>query len=70
LWRLWQERFALFNRGVAPERFESRVLAWLWLHPHGATPRLNSAKRSCQSRQSGTRALRSAGGAPSLSALQ
>ncbi len=36
LWRLWQERFALFNRGVAPERFESRVLAWLWLHPHGA----------------------------------
>ncbi|AYC31105.1 diguanylate cyclase [Pseudomonas cavernae] len=31
LWRLWRERLALFNRGVAPERFETRVLAWLWL---------------------------------------
>jgi len=33
LWRLWRERLALFNRGRAPERLESRVLAWLWLRP-------------------------------------
>ena len=35
LWRLWQERFNLFNRGAAPERFEARVLAWLWLRSRG-----------------------------------
>jgi GGDEF domain-containing protein len=35
LWRLWRERFALFNRGVAPGRFDGRVLAWLWLRPRG-----------------------------------
>lgn len=35
LWRLWRERFALFNRGVAPERFDGRVLAWLWLRSRG-----------------------------------
>lgn len=35
LWRLWKERFALFNRGAAPERFETRVLAWLWLRSRG-----------------------------------
>ena len=34
-WRLWRGRFALFNRGVAPERFDSRVLAWLWLRSPG-----------------------------------
>ena len=34
-WRLWRGRFALFNRGVAPERFDSRVLAWLWLRAAG-----------------------------------
>lgn len=33
LCRLWRERLALFNRGRAPERLESRVLAWLWLRP-------------------------------------
>lgn len=32
-WRQWQERLALFNRGIAPEHFDSRVLAWLWLRP-------------------------------------
>ncbi|RON09786.1 diguanylate cyclase [Pseudomonas brassicacearum] len=31
LWNVWQERFALFTQGSAPERFESRVLSWLWL---------------------------------------
>ncbi len=36
LWRLWRERFALFDRGTAPERFETRVLAWLWLRPHAS----------------------------------
>ncbi|WP_433735905.1 diguanylate cyclase domain-containing protein [Pseudomonas putida] len=30
-WRGWLERFRLINQGAAPERFESRVLAWLWL---------------------------------------
>lgn len=34
VWELWRERFTLFNEGRAPERFESRVLAWLWLRPH------------------------------------
>lgn len=28
---MWQERFGLFSHGSAPERFESRVLSWLWL---------------------------------------
>lgn len=36
LWQLWSERFGLFNRGVLPERFEARVLAWLWLRPQSA----------------------------------
>jgi len=31
LWGVWQERYRLFKRGSAPERFESRVLSWLWL---------------------------------------
>ncbi|MDD2103882.1 diguanylate cyclase domain-containing protein [Pseudomonas putida] len=31
LWGVWQDRFGLFNHGSAPERFESRVLSWLWL---------------------------------------
>ncbi|MFZ6045834.1 diguanylate cyclase domain-containing protein [Pseudomonas sp. CR3202] len=35
LWRLWRERFGLFNRGAPPERFEERVLAWLWLRSRG-----------------------------------
>ncbi|MDH1338780.1 diguanylate cyclase domain-containing protein [Ectopseudomonas oleovorans] len=35
LWRLWQERLHLFNHGVAPERFEERVMAWLWLRSRG-----------------------------------
>ncbi|MDH4607814.1 diguanylate cyclase [Pseudomonas sp. BN102] len=35
LWRLWRERFGLFNRGTVPERFEERVLAWLWLRSRG-----------------------------------
>ncbi len=43
LWRLWRERFGLFDRGVAPERFESRVLAWLWLRPHGAVHAVRDA---------------------------
>lgn len=28
---VWQERFSLLRQGPAPGRFESRVLAWLWL---------------------------------------
>ena len=36
LWQLWNERFGLFNRGELPERFEARVLAWLWLRPQSA----------------------------------
>ncbi len=35
LWRLWRERFSLFNQGQAPARFEERVLAWLWLRSRG-----------------------------------
>ncbi|MGV8865154.1 MAG: diguanylate cyclase [Pseudomonas sp.] len=35
LWRLWKARFSLFNRGAAPDRFESRVLSWLWLRSSG-----------------------------------
>lgn len=31
LWEIWRERFNLFRQGCAPERFESRVLSWLWL---------------------------------------
>lgn len=31
LWGLWQERYRLIKQGCAPERFESRVLSWLWL---------------------------------------
>ncbi|VVP48769.1 hypothetical protein PS862_05275 [Pseudomonas fluorescens] len=31
LWRLWKARFSLFNRASASDRFESRVLSWLWL---------------------------------------
>nr|WP_030128958.1 diguanylate cyclase [Pseudomonas sp. QTF5] len=31
LWEIWRERFNLFRQGSAPERFESRVLSWLWL---------------------------------------
>jgi GGDEF domain-containing protein len=31
LWGVWQERFKLFKQAAAPERFESRVLTWLWL---------------------------------------
>lgn len=34
LWGVWQERYRLFNQGSAPERFESRVLSWLWLRDH------------------------------------
>lgn len=34
-WRQWRDRLALFNRGVPPERFDSQVLAWLWLRPQG-----------------------------------
>lgn len=43
LWRLWQERFALFNQGAAPDRFESRVLAWLWLRPRGGLQAVRDA---------------------------
>lgn len=31
LWEMWQQRYRLFKQGAAPERFESRVLTWLWL---------------------------------------
>lgn len=31
LWDIWRGRFNLFRQGSAPERFESRVLSWLWL---------------------------------------
>ena len=31
LWVAWKERFRLFEQGATPERFESRVLSWLWL---------------------------------------
>ena len=31
LWGAWQERFRLLEQGAPPERFESRVLSWLWL---------------------------------------
>ena len=34
-WRGWLERFRLFSQGASPERFESRVLAWLWLRDDG-----------------------------------
>lgn len=34
LWRLWRERLALFNNGLPAQRFETRVLTWLWLHSH------------------------------------
>jgi len=30
LWRLWRQRMTVFNNGVPPERFEERVMAWLW----------------------------------------
>lgn len=43
LWQLWNERFGLFNRGELPERFEARVLAWLWLRPQGAVYAVRSA---------------------------
>lgn len=43
LWRLWRERFGVFNHGAAPERFEARVLAWLWLRPHGAVRAVRDA---------------------------
>jgi len=33
LWRLWQERQSMFNRGKAPERFDERMMAWLWSRP-------------------------------------
>lgn len=35
LWRLWRERFSLFTQTAAFERFEARVLAWLWLRSRG-----------------------------------
>lgn len=31
LWANWLERFRLFKQGSGQERFESRVLTWLWL---------------------------------------
>jgi GGDEF domain-containing protein len=31
LWRVWNARFSLFNRADTLDRFESRVLTWLWL---------------------------------------
>ncbi|APV43047.1 diguanylate cyclase [Pseudomonas frederiksbergensis] len=31
LWGVWHERYKLFVQGSATERFESRVLSWLWL---------------------------------------
>lgn len=31
LWGVWQERFTLFEQGSANERFENRLLSWLWL---------------------------------------
>lgn len=43
LWQLWNERFGLFNRGELPERFEARVLAWLWLRPQSAVYAVRSA---------------------------
>lgn len=42
-WQLWRERFAQFNRGVAPQRFDGRVLAWLWLRPGGEIRALRDA---------------------------
>ena len=47
LWHLWQERMGLFNRGNAPDRYEARVMAWLWLH----SPRDIHAVRDPQSPQ-------------------
>ena len=32
-WRHWLERLELFNRGQRPDRFDHRVLCWLWLRP-------------------------------------
>ena len=44
--RLWQERMAMFNRGRHPERFEERVLAWLWSRPSARLePELDSDTR-------------------------
>jgi GGDEF domain-containing protein len=31
MWEIWKERIHLFKQSSAPERFESRVLSWLWL---------------------------------------
>lgn len=33
-WRQWSERMRAFNRGNPPERFDERVLAWLWARPN------------------------------------
>lgn len=33
IWRLWKERLDSFNLGKKPERFDERVIAWLWAHP-------------------------------------
>jgi len=44
--RLWRERMSTFNRGQSPERFEERVLAWLWTRPsERLEPTLNSDAR-------------------------
>jgi len=32
-WNHWQERLELFNRGQRPDRFDHRLLGWLWLRP-------------------------------------
>ncbi len=32
-WRLLTERLSMFNGNRAPERFEERILAWLWTRP-------------------------------------
>ena len=33
VFRLWLERMSMFNQGQSPDRFEERVLAWLWTRP-------------------------------------
>lgn len=30
-WQLWQSRFARFESSLAADRFEGRILAWLWM---------------------------------------
>lgn len=43
-WASWQERFNLFRQGSGQERFESRVLTWLWLRDNAQVYALRDLK--------------------------